>query len=138
MDWSVVHTKRAVCRVSETWTEEQSTRCRSSQERYSTKSSPTAPTRTGSRPRLPSPKQMFAAHPPRRTSRSSTRNETDSLSSWSTTRLSENLPGKDIKWSVAMDPAMRRGTAEQYPRARLDPHCCDAEDYRSVRIGLRA
>ena len=42
-----MHTKRAVCRVSETWTESQSTLCRSSQARYSAKSSPTAPTRIG-------------------------------------------------------------------------------------------
>ena len=105
-----MHTKRAVWRVSETWTESQSTLCRSSQARYSAKSSPTAPTSTGRRPRLPRPKQMLAAHPPRRTSRSSTRNDTDSLSSWSTTRLSANLPGKDIRWSVAMDPATRMDT----------------------------
>ena len=58
---------------------------------------------------------MLAAHPPRRTSSSSTRKETDSLSSWSTTRLSENFPGKDIRWSVAMDPAISRGTREHYP-----------------------
>ena len=104
----------------ETWTESQSTRCRSSQARYSTKSSPTAPTRTGSRPRLPRPKQMFAAQPPRRTSRSSTRNETDSLSSCSTTSESENLPGKDIRWSVAMDPVMSSGhAAEDYLRVQL-------------------
>src|SRR5687768_1907203 len=53
---------------------------------------------------------MLAAQPPRRTSRSSTRKDTESLSSWSTTRLSANLPGKDIRWSVAIDPATRRDT----------------------------
>src|SRR5688500_15876919 len=62
---------------------------------------------------------MLAAHPPRRTSRSSTRNETDSLSSWSTTRESENLPGKLIRWSVAMEPAISRdttrNTTQRYP-----------------------
>ena len=38
-----MHTKRAVCRVCETWTAVQSTLCRSSQARYSAKSSPTRP-----------------------------------------------------------------------------------------------
>ena len=113
-----MHTNRAVCRVLETCTESQSTLWRSSQERYSAKSSPTAPTSTGCSPRLPRPKQMLAAHPPRRTSRSSTRNETDSLSSWSTTSESENFPGNDIRWSVAMEPAinsdMLRNTTAQF------------------------
>src|SRR3546814_18039534 len=62
---------------------------------------------------------MLAAQPPRRTSRSSTRNETLSLSSWSTTRESENLPGKVIRWSVAMQPAissdMLPNTTGRYP-----------------------
>src|SRR4051794_2692314 len=54
---------------------------------------------------------MLAAQPPRRTSRSSTRNESAILSSWSTTRESANLPGKVIRWSVAMEPVTSSGTA---------------------------
>src|SRR5690606_29307983 len=46
--------------------------------------------------------------PPRRTSRSLTRKLTESLSSCSTTRESENLPSKVIRWSVAIEPAMSR------------------------------
>src|SRR3954466_16182698 len=54
------------------------------------------------------PKQMLAATPPRRMSRSSTRKLTDSLSSCSTTRESANLPRNVIRWSVAIDAAIRR------------------------------
>jgi hypothetical protein len=39
-------------------------------------------------------------------SRSSTRKDTESLSSCSTTSESANLPPKLIRWSVAMDPAI--------------------------------
>ena len=63
----------------------------------------------GRRPRQPIPKAMLAATPPRRTSRSSTRNDSEILSSWSTTRESVNRPSKVIRWSVAIEPvtAMR-------------------------------
>ena len=47
---------------------------------------PTAPTSSGRRPRWPMPKAMLAATPPRRTSRSSTRNDSEILSSCSTTQ----------------------------------------------------
>src|SRR5688500_14275467 len=50
---------------------------------------------------------MLGATPPRRISRSSTRKDTESLSSCSTTRESANLPPNVIRWSVAMEPAMR-------------------------------
>ena len=55
------------------------------------------------------PKAMLAAMPPRRTSRSSTRNDSEILSSWSTTSESVNRPSKVIRWSVAIEPvtAMR-------------------------------
>src|SRR4051794_41949005 len=53
---------------------------------------------------------MFAAQPPRRTSRSSTRNDSAILSSWSTTRESANRPGKVIRWSVAMEPVTSSDT----------------------------
>ena len=55
------------------------------------------------------PKAMFAATPPRRMSRSSTRNDSETLSSLSATSESENRPGKVIRWSVAIEPvtAMR-------------------------------
>src|SRR5919199_2930061 len=103
--------KRAVCCTSDTRMPEQSTPWRSSQERYSAKSSPTAPTSSGRAPRTPRPKAMFAAAPPRRTCRSSTRNDSETLCSCSTTRLSANRPWNTMRWSVAMDPvtAMRTG-----------------------------
>src|SRR6476469_9732127 len=56
---------------------------------------------------------MLGATPPRRISRSSTRKETDSLSSCSTTRESANLPPKVIRWSVAMEPAISRDMARE-------------------------
>src|SRR3954453_443023 len=105
---SVVHPKRAVWRVSEMCTESQSTPLSSSQVRYSPKSMPAAPTSTGRTPSRARPKEMFGAQPPRRTSRSSTRNDTESLSSCSTTRESENLPLNDIRWSEAIEPAISR------------------------------
>src|SRR4051794_11750507 len=61
------------------------------------------------------PNAMFAATPPRRTSRSSARNDRDTLSSCSTTRLSRNLPLKVIRWSVAMEPVMAICTGENLP-----------------------
>src|ERR687886_322693 len=102
---------RAVWSTDETCTPEQSTPCRSSQDRYSAKSSPTAPTSSGRCPRAPSPKAMVAATPPRRICRSGTRNDSATRCSCSTTRLSENRPSKAIRWSVAMEPvtAMRTG-----------------------------
>ena len=59
------------------------------------------------------PNAMLAAMPPRRTSRSSTRNDSEILSSWSTTRESVNRPSKVIRWSVAIEPvtAMRTGVS---------------------------
>ena len=72
---------------------------------------PTAPTSTGRSPRLPRPKPMLAAHPPRLTSRSVTRNDSATRSSLSATSESANLPGKVIRWSVAMDPVTMRDTA---------------------------
>ena len=56
------------------------------------KSSPTAPTRSGRWPRLAMPNAMLAATPPRRTCRSSARNESEILSSCSTTRESAKQP----------------------------------------------
>src|SRR5215218_6394305 len=47
---------------------------------------------------------MLGATPPRRTTRSSTRNDSDTLCSWSAIRDSANLPGKCIRWSVAIEP----------------------------------
>src|SRR5215213_1140810 len=54
---------------------------------------------------------MLAAQPPRRTSRSSTRNDSAILSSWSTTSESANRPGKVMRWSVAIEPVMTSDTA---------------------------
>src|SRR5689334_3027325 len=50
------------------------------------------------------PKAMLAATPPRRTTRSSTRNDSDTLCSWSGSSCSANRPGKCIRWSVAIEP----------------------------------
>ena len=63
------------------------------------------------------PKAMLAATPPRRTSSSSTRNDSESLSSCSTTSESANRPGKVMRWSVAMEPVIAIRTRRPY-RAR--------------------
>src|SRR5918992_535721 len=70
----------------------------------------------GRSPRQPMPKQMLAAMPPRRISSSSTRKDSETLCSWSGISWSANLPGKVIKWSVAMEPvtAMRTGSFSSY------------------------
>src|SRR5262245_47128605 len=47
---------------------------------------------------------MFAATPPRRTTRSSTRNDSDTVSSRSGSSCSTNRPGKRMRWSEAMEP----------------------------------
>src|SRR6476661_10423938 len=60
------------------------------------------------------PNAMLAATPPLRTSRSSARNDNETLSSCSTTRESRNLPLKVMRWSVAMDPVTAICTRETY------------------------
>src|SRR3982751_2315702 len=47
---------------------------------------------------------MLLATPPRRTTRSSTRNDRETLCSWSAMSWSANRPGKCIRWSVAIEP----------------------------------
>ena len=59
------------------------------------------------------PKAMLAATPPRRTWRSSVRNDTEILSSCSTTSESAKSPSNVIRWSVAMDPVMAICTPER-------------------------
>src|ERR1700754_3543127 len=56
------------------------------------------------------PNAMFAAIPPRRTTRSSTRKLRDRRWIWSATICSPNFPGKLIRWSVAMLPLTATGT----------------------------
>ena len=56
------------------------------------------------------PNAMLAATPPRRTSRSSTRNDSEILSSLSATRESANFPGKVMRWSVAIEPVTHTRT----------------------------
>src|SRR5674476_1412763 len=138
---SVVHTKREVLRVSEICTESQSTPWRSSQDRYSSKSSPAAPTRIGCCPRLAMPNAMLAATPPRCISRSSTRNDRAILSSWSTTKESANRPLYVIRWSVAMDPVRAIRTPATYPVAvgttsttRPHPAVVTRQCYRLVPV----
>src|SRR3954454_16911411 len=53
---------------------------------------------------------MLGPTPPRRMSSSSTRKDNDTLCSCSASSCSENLPGKCIRWSVAMDPATSTDT----------------------------
>src|SRR5437899_1751134 len=65
---------------------------------------PTAPTRSGRRPSLPRPNAMLGATPPRRTTRSSTRNDRETLCNWSAMSWSVNRPGKCIRWSEAIEP----------------------------------
>src|SRR5262245_33250925 len=56
------------------------------------------------------PKAMFGATPPRRTTRSSTRKDNEILCRCSASSCSLNLPGKCMRWSVAMEPLTRIGT----------------------------
>ncbi|SKV25718.1 Uncharacterised protein [Mycobacteroides abscessus subsp. abscessus] len=114
----MVHTKRAVWAVSEISTASQLTPWSSSHERYSAKSAPTAPTRVGLPPSTPMAKPMFPATPPRRISRSSTRKLRDTFCRCSTNSCSENLPGKFMRWSVAMDPVTMMDTRETLRRIR--------------------
>src|SRR5580704_9129712 len=73
---------------------------------------------SGRRPSTPRPKAMLAATPPRRIARSSTRNDSETLSSLSAMSWSVNLPGNVIKWSVAIDPVTAIRTALPYPPSR--------------------
>ncbi|CAM5714644.1 hypothetical protein SGLAM104S_06602 [Streptomyces glaucescens] len=57
------------------------------------------------------PKAMFAATPPRRTSRLSTRKDRETVCSWSATSWSAKRPGKVMRWSVAMEPVTAMRTA---------------------------
>src|SRR5271169_1783626 len=61
---------------------------------------------------------MLAATPPRRMARSSTRNDSETLSSLSAMSWSVNLPGNVIKWSVAIDPVTAIRTELPYPPSR--------------------
>src|SRR5580704_9506545 len=124
--------KRAVCRSSDSRTPAVRTPCSSSQCRYSSKSAPTAPTSSGRRPSTPRPKAMLAATPPRRMARSSTRNESETLSSLSAMSWSVNLPGNVIRWSVAIDPVTAMRTAAN-PAASVEGVAAGART-RGVRV----
>src|SRR5690625_7086557 len=50
------------------------------------------------------PYAMLGAIPPRRTTRSSTRNDRDTLCNGSAMSCSAKRPGKCIRWSVAIEP----------------------------------
>src|SRR4051794_5802596 len=50
---------------------------------------------------------MFAPAPPRCCTRSSTRKERETFSIFPSTNWSVNLPGKVIRWSVAIEPVTR-------------------------------
>src|SRR3954453_9186573 len=54
---------------------------------------------------------MLAPIPPRRITRSSTRNDSDTLCRCSGISCSENLPAKCMRWSTAMEPVTAMGTA---------------------------
>src|SRR4051812_33010752 len=47
---------------------------------------------------------MLAPAPPRCCTRSSTRNDSETFSIWPSTNCSVKVPGKVIRWSVAMEP----------------------------------
>jgi hypothetical protein len=55
---------------------------------------------------------MFAPAPPRCWTRSSTRKESETFSSWPSTNCSVNFPGKVIRWSVAIEPVTATGTGD--------------------------
>src|SRR3712207_2765907 len=54
---------------------------------------------------------MFAPAPPRCCTRSSTRKESETFSILPSTNWSVNLPGKVIRWSVAIEPVTTTGMA---------------------------
>src|SRR5271169_5452428 len=76
---------------------------------------------------------MLAATPPRRMARSSTRNESETLSSLSAMSWSVNLPGNVIRWSVAIDPVTAMRTAAKPGRASVEGIAAGA-GARGVRI----
>src|SRR5918997_1236994 len=53
---------------------------------------------------------MLAPAPPRCCTRSSTRKDSDTLPIWPSTNWSVKVPGKVIRWSVAMEPVTTTGT----------------------------
>src|ERR1700759_3577097 len=57
---------------------------------------------------------MFGATPPRRMTSPSTRNDRDTRCRCSASSCSENLPGKCIRGSVAMEPATSTDTGATY------------------------
>src|SRR4051794_10738485 len=73
-------------------------------------------------PRFAIPKAMLAATPPRRISSSSARNDSEILSSCSTTRESRNRPRNVMRWSVAMDPVTAIFTRGNLPAERRTGH----------------
>src|SRR5580692_4855913 len=75
---------------------------------------------------------MLAATPPRRMARSSTRNESETLSSLSAMSWSVNLPGNVIRWSVAIDPVTAMRTAAN-PAASVEGVAAGART-RGVRV----
>src|SRR3984885_3940385 len=75
---------------------------------------------------------MFAATPPRRMASSSTRNESETLSSLSAMSWSVNLPGNVIRWSVAIDPVTAMRTAAN-PAASVEGVAAGART-RGVRV----
>ena len=101
-----------------------SSRRRGARARSGSRRSPRRPRRPapGRRPSWPRPKQMLAATPPRRISRSSTRKDSEILSSCSTTRESANLPWKRHQ-VVGGDGA---GDQQRH----------DTGDYRAVLLGV--
>src|SRR6266568_1861135 len=63
---------------------------------------------------------MLAATPPRRMARSSTRKDSETLSSFSAISWSVNLPANVIRWSVAIDPVTAMRTVAKPSRASVE------------------
>src|SRR3954463_2961120 len=57
------------------------------------------------------PYAMLAPAPPRCCTRSSTRKDSETLPIWPSTNCSVKVPGKVIRWSVAMEPVTTTGTS---------------------------
>src|SRR3954462_7865012 len=70
---------------------------------------------------------MFAPAPPRCCTRSSTRKDSETFSIWPSTNCSVKVPGKVIRWSVAMEPVTTTVT-------RTLPGMCGAEN-EHLRVG---
>src|SRR3712207_1209722 len=83
---------------------------------------------------------MLAPAPPRCWTRSSTRKDSETLPIWPSTNCSVKVPGKVIRWSVAMEPVTTTGTgAPQGRQPVMEPtgHVNPRFPRGSAPVGVR-